>query len=317
LQIRHILVNTTREFALAESHLQQIKQAAPEARVTVKPRRDLTLADLEGVDVLFGWPNPDWVAQAPDVRWVQLGSAGSNGWHSIRPNDLLLTKASGTFGVPIAEWVLGTMLMLTRNLHLYRDQQHTATWKVLSGAREIHGATVGIVGLGDIGREVARRVSAFGCRVLGARRTAGGETLPFVDEVLPLDELIPQADFLVLAMPGTPETDRMINAGRLAAMKPGAHLINVGRGSTVDEAALADALRSGHLAGAALDVTTVEPLPADSPLWQMPQVILTPHSSGISPQANADRLNAIFCENLRRYQAGEPLINVVDRKAGY
>jgi phosphoglycerate dehydrogenase-like enzyme len=316
LQIRHVLVSPTRDFTLQEHHVDRIRQAAPGAQMTIRHRREVTPEDLAGVDVVIGWPDPAWIAAAPGVRWVQLPSAGSDGWHGIRPDDLLLTKASGTFGIPIAEWVVGSMLMLTRNLHLYRDQQREALWEVRPVAREVYGSTVGIVGLGDIGQEVARRTHALGCRVLGARRSAGSPP-PFVDAVLPLDELLPQVEFLVLAVPSTPDSQKLISAERLAALKPGAYLLNVGRGVTVDEAALIDALRSGHLAGAALDVTTTEPLPADSPLWQMEQVIVTPHCSGISPEANANRRTALICENLRRYQADEPLLNLVDRKAGY
>jgi phosphoglycerate dehydrogenase-like enzyme len=315
LELRHILITTSAEFTMPEQHLAQIRTAAPSATVTAKQRAELTPDDVAVADVIFGWPKPQWVAEAPGVRWVQLASAGSDGWYGIRPTDLLLTKASGTFGIPISEWIIGTMLMLTRNLHLYRDQQREAVWQSRGGAREVYGSTVGIVGLGDIGQELAKRVSALGCRVLGTRRS-GGPAPAFVDAVVPLDELIPQADFLVLAIPGTPETRNLINADRLARLKPGSYLINVGRGTTVDEEALIAALRSGHLAGAALDVTAVEPLPAESALWHMAQVIITPHSSP-SSAANTDRRLAIFCENLRRYQAGEPLINLVDRQAGY
>lgn len=315
MELRHILVTTTADFTMPEPHLAQIRAAAPSATVTAKRRTELTPEDVAAADVIFGWPKPQWVAEAPGVRWVQLGSAGSDGWYGIRPADLLLTKASGTFGIPISEWVVATMLMLTRNLHLYRDQQRQAVWQPQGGAREVHGSTVGIVGLGDIGQEVAKRVSALGCRVLGTRRS-DGPAPAFVEAVMPLDELIPQVDFLVLAMPGTPETRRLISADRLARLKPGSYLINVGRGTTVDEEALIAALRSGRLAGAALDVTAVEPLPAESPLWQMAQVIITPHTSPRSA-VNTDRRLAIFCENLRRYQADEPLINLVDRQAGY
>lgn len=313
---RCILITIAREFALEEHHLERIRQAAPGAEVKVVQRDAVTRDDVAGADVIFGWPKPAWVAELPGVRWVQLATAGSDGWQGVRTADLLLTKASGTFGVPISEWVVGAMLALTRNLHLYRDQQRAARWEPRPGAREVFGTTVGIVGLGDLGQETAKRVRALGCRVLGTRR-GSGPVPESVDAVLPLDDLLPQADFLVLAIPGTPATRNLINAERLARLKPGAYLLNVGRGTTVDEAALLAALQSGHLAGAALDVTAVEPLAADSPLWQMEQVIITPHVSPASPAGNADRRTAIFCENLRRYQAGEPLLNQVDREAGY
>jgi phosphoglycerate dehydrogenase-like enzyme len=310
-----VLVLPGNDFVLWDRHIDRIRQAAPEAEVRAVPLGEATLQDIQWANVIFGAPNKAWVQEAPSVRWVQLPTAGSDGWGPIRP-DMDLTKASGVFGIPIAEWVLGTMLMLTRNLHLYRDQQLQSLWLERPGAAEIFGSTVGIVGLGDLGREIARRASAFGCRVLGTRRTAGAPC-DFVDAVLPLDEMLPQVDFLVLAMPGTAETRGMISAERLGRMRRGAYLVNVGRGATVDEEALVEALKSGHLAGAALDVTTVEPLPPTSPLWQMEQVIIAPHTSGRSPAANADRRTAIFIDNLRRFMAGDPLTNLVDRQAGY
>jgi len=310
-----ILVQHGGEFALWDWHFAQIAQAAPGADVRVIAAAEVTRDDVMTADIIFGFPRKSWVAEAPNLKWIQLPSAGSDGWHQLRP-DVLLTKASGVFGIPIAEWAMAGVLMLTRNLHLYRDNQRESRWAERPGAAEIYGSTVGIVGLGDIGREVAVRAKAFGCRVLGARRTAGAP-VTFVDAVLPLDEMLPQVDFLVLAIPNTPETRGLISAERLAMLRRGAYLINVGRGVTVDEAAMIEALRSGHLAGAALDVTAVEPLPPESPLWQMEQVIISPHASGRSPSANGDRRTAIFCENLRRFYAGEPLINLVDREAGY
>lgn len=315
MQPIQILVIITKEFRQWERHFEQIRQAAPGAVLTVKQAGEVTQEDVHAADVIFGWPKKEWVTDAPRLRWVQLPSAGSDAFAGVRL-DVPLTKASGVFGIPISEWVVATMLMLTRNLHRYRDQQRAARWEELPGAREVYGSTVGIVGLGDLGREVAVRVRALGCRVIGARRTAGA-TPEYIDAVMPVDDLLPQSDFLVLALPNTPETRGMISRERLAMLKKGSYLINIGRGTTVDEPALVEALRSGHLGGAALDVFAVEPLSAESPLWQMENVVITPHNSGRSPEGNADRRTAIFCENLRRFLAGEPLNNLVDRQAGY
>lgn len=315
LQARRILIGTFRDFAIEEQHLEAIAAAAPGFEIICKREKEMTPADVAAAEVVFGRPKPAWVAAAPNVKWVQLASAGADGWLGVRPDDLLLTKASGTFGVPIAEWAMGAILMLTRNLHIYRDQQRERQWRMQWSAREIMGSTVGLLGLGDIGREVAQRARAFGCRVVGFRRRM--EPVPFVDAVLPLEQVLAEADFLVMVLPATPATYHLIDAERLAQMKPGAYLINAGRGSTVDEAALVEALRSGHLAGAALDVFEDEPLPAESPLWQMEQVIISPHASFISPARNTDRRMAIFCQNLKRYLAGEPLLNLVDRQTGY
>lgn len=313
--MHNILCLPERDFRLWDHHIAQIQAISPDIRLHIVPAPEATREMVHDADIIFGWPRKSWVVDAPHLRWIQLPSSGSDGWSSVRP-DILLTKSAGVFGVPIAEWVIGMMVALTHNLHRYRDQQLAAHWGELPGA-EVYGSTVGIVGLGDLGSEVACRAQAMGCRVLGTRRTLSAPPPPDVDQLLPLDELLPTVDFLVLAVPNTPETQGLIDAERLRRLKPGAYLINVGRGTLVDEAALIAALASGHLAGAALDVTAQEPLPAESPLWRMEQVILTPHTSGRSPQANADRRMALFSDNLRRFLQGEPLRNQVNRLVHY
>lgn len=310
-----ILVLPGGEFVLWEEHFQQIRQAAGDAEVRIVPFKEATPADCQAADVIFGAPKLPWLDDTPRLGWLQLPTAGADRYCGLRP-DVLLSNASGSFGIPIAEWVLGTMVIFTRNLHLYRDQQHQRLWQERHGVGEVYGSTVGIVGLGDLGTQIGLRAKAFGCRVLGTRRRPT-PCPDFLDALLPLDELIPQADFLVLTLPKTPATQTIINADRIARMKPGARLINVGRGAIVDEEALIAALRTGRIAGAALDVTAVEPLPPESPLWTMEQVIITPHVSARSPRANADRRTQIFCDNLHRYRTGEPLANLVNRQAGY
>jgi phosphoglycerate dehydrogenase-like enzyme len=315
MQPLRILIGTSSEFVVGARHLARIREIVPDVELVIKPGREMTEADVRSADIVWGWPRPPHVEGASRLRWIQLASAGADHWTGIRP-EVLLTKSSGVFGIPIAEWVIGAMVALSRGFHLYRDQQRERIWKA-GGAREVFGATVGLVGLGDIGQNVAVRAKGLGCRVLGARRRSGTAAPPSVDAVLPLDDLLPLADYLVLAVPHTPETNGLISAGRLERMKRGSCLLNVGRGATLDEQALIEALRSGRLSGAALDVTAVEPLPPESPLWEMPNVIITPHSSGRSQEANADRRTDIFCDNLRRFLAGEPLRNAVDRQAGY
>lgn len=311
----HILIPTSPWFQLWDRHLEQIRAVAPTAEIKVKPMADLTSADVDPAEIIFGFPGKELVESAQRLRWIQLASAGADRLINIRP-DIILTNASGTFGIPIAEWVIGAMVTLSRHLHIYRDRQKQARWEGMPAAKEIHGSIVGILGLGDIGQEVAKRAKAMGARVIGSRRTAAPAP-EGVDALLPIDDMLPQVDFLVMALPGTAETQRIMSAERLRLMKPGAFFLNVGRGTSVDEPALIEVLRSGHLAGAALDVTAVEPLPADSPLWQMEQVLITPHCSGRSLEANADRRIAIFLDNLKRYMSGQPLRNVVDRAAGY
>lgn len=310
-----ILIPTSPWFQLWDRHLEQIRAVAPAAEITVKPMSGLTAADVDPAEIIFGFPGKELVESAKRLRWIQLASAGADRLINTRP-DVILTNASGTFGIPIAEWVIGAMVTLSRHLHIYRDRQKQARWEGMPAAKEIYGSAVGILGLGDIGQEVAKRAKAMGARVIGSRRTAAPAP-EGVDALLPIDDLLPQVDFLVMALPGTAETQRIMSAERLRLMKPGSFFLNVGRGTSVDEPALIEVLQSGHLAGAALDVTAVEPLPPDSPLWQMEQVLITPHCSGRSLEANADRRIDIFLDNLKRYMNGQPLRNVVDRAAGY
>ncbi len=315
MQSIRVLILTNAHVALADHHTQAIKRIAPGVDLRVIDSKEATENDIHWAEVILGLPRRKWVAGSPNLRWVQLQTAGAEHWSEMR-RDLLLTKASGTYGVPIAEWVIATMLMLSLRLHLYRDQQRQVLWKSIQGAREISGQKVGVVGLGDIGTEVAKRCRALGCKVYGSSRTRP-ESRQDLDAWMALEEMIPQVDFLVLAVPSTRETIGLMSAQRISLMKKGACLINVGRGSAVDESALVEAIRSEHLAGAALDVTAIEPLPADSPLWQLEQVIITPHSSGESPEGNTDRLVKLFCTNLQRFQAGETLVNEVNRALGY
>jgi len=186
-------------------------------------------------------------------------------------------------------------------------------------ARELRGSTVGIVGLGGVGREVARTCRALGLRVIATKRTVAGTRDDAVDALLPISQLttlLEEADAFVLACPLTPETERLIGRAELAMMKPGAIAINIARGAVVDEPALIEALRSGHLGGAALDVAAKEPLPQDSPLWGLPNVLISPHSASTVTIENA-RLTELFCDNLRRYVRGEPLRNTFDRARLY
>jgi phosphoglycerate dehydrogenase-like enzyme len=235
------------------------------------------------------------------------------------------------FSRPIAEYVILMMLAAARRLPQLLELQAERTWQPLE-ARELRDVTVGIVGLGSIGRAVGALATAFGCRVIATRRRAesgaaaadGAGDEPFLgsvmlDRVLPPDrlpELLAEADFVVLAAPLTADTVGLIGEDAIAAMKPGAWVINVARGELVDEPALARALRSGRIGGAVLDTFREEPLPAGSPLYDLPNVILTPHTSWSSTRV-LDRSVDLFCDNLRRYAAGQPLVNVVDPSAGY
>jgi phosphoglycerate dehydrogenase-like enzyme len=243
---------------------------------------------------------------------------------------VVVTNARGVFSRPIAEYVLMMILSVSRRLPQLLELQRERTWQPLEGT-ELRDVTVGIVGLGSIGRAVAELATAFGCRVVAVRRRgeAGATTgrsddaastgemrLDRVGGPETLPELLAESDFIVLAAPLTPETEDMINSETLALVKPGAWLINVARGRLIDERALLRALRDGHLGGAVLDTFRDEPLPPMSSFYDLPNVIVTPHTAWSSGRV-LDRSVELFCDNLRRFATGEPLQNVVDPSAGY
>lgn len=280
---------------------------------------------LHEAEVLFDldYTNLDHLAALiPNVRWIQASSAGIGPMlvrTGLIDTAITFTTASGVHGVPLAEFVAMALLWFAKGgPQIIRDQADRR-WR-RTCARELRGSTVGIVGLGGVGREVARTCRALGLRVIATKRTAGGAPdEDGVDALVPIAQLramLNEVDALVLACPHTPETQGLIGRAELAAMKPDAMVINIARGAVVDEPALIEALQSGRLGGAALDVAAKEPLPPDSPLWGLPNVLISPHSASTVTIENA-RLTDLFCENLRRYLRGAPLRNVFDRTRLY
>jgi phosphoglycerate dehydrogenase-like enzyme len=261
------------------------------------------------------------------LRWVHSHAAGIGGllFPAFAESDVILTNARGVHAPAMAEHLLGMMLALVRKLHRARDFQRDGAWgqEALSLETplfdEIHGRALGIVGLGAVGGALAERARALGMRTLGVRRRPALGDHGVVDEVRGTDQLpwlLGESEFVANCLPHTARTERMFDAAAFARMRPGAYFLNVGRGDTVDETALADALESGRLAGAGLDVTAIEPLPAESRLYRIPSVLLTPHVSGASAR-HWERASALIEENLRRYLDGEPLLNLVDKREGY
>jgi phosphoglycerate dehydrogenase-like enzyme len=260
-------------------------------------------------------------ALAPRVRWIQATSAGIGellARTGLDATPIVFTTAAGVHAGALAEFCVMAMLVFVKELNRLKADQAAHRWERYC-ARELRGMTLGIIGLGHVGREVARLGHALGMRVIGTKRTASADGVPHVDSVLPPDasgEVIRASDVLVLIVPQTSQTRRLLGEQELRSMKRGAILINIARGAIVDEGALITVLREGHLGGAALDVFENEPLPADSPLWDLPNVIVSPHSASTVPAENA-RLADLFCENLRRYLDDKPLINVFDRARRY
>jgi len=270
-------------------------------------------AALRDADAVLGFGLPlRTAALAPALRWVETPATGFdqlNGTGVLERRDIAVTTIGGLFAPWVAEHVFALLLGLWRQIDRFAAAQARREWTGRGvEVRELRGATMAIVGLGNIGQAVARAASAFGMRVIGTRQRVG-DVPPGVERVYPRAELhamLGEADVVVLAVAGTPETVRMIGAAELAAMRRDAVLINVARGIVVDEAALAEALAAGHIGGAGLDVFVQEPLPADSPLWTLPNVLITPHIA-VNVPSKLRRCVEHFAENLRRFCAGEPL----------
>jgi len=307
------------------SELEELSKLAPNLRIVAGLSREEALAraaEAHGVDGRYA--SPEFLAAAPNLVWVQAMSAGVDRYLGnaalMEKDSIVLSNMQGVHGPAIADHALGMLLTLTRDLRAYAKEQDAGRWNPggSGSATALEGRTMLVVGLGGIGTEIAQRAAGFGMRVIATRRSdAPGPA--YVEKVGRNEDLLamlPEADVVAIAVPLTPETAGMFGAEAFAAMKPGAILINIARGKVVDTEAMLEALRSGRLAGACLDVTDPEPLPAGHALWSMPGVLITPHVASDAELTN-ERSWALLRENLRRFAAGEPLYNVVDKKAGY
>jgi len=282
------------------------------------------IAKAGEAEVIFAgqWSEELW-RSAPRLRWVQSWGAGVERFLTADfvASSIVLTNARGMYAVPIADHVMALVLHFSRRLGgLVRSQlaHRWAGWEECE-PEELAGKTMGIVGLGGIGCEVATRAKAFGMRVIATRRRPNLARSLFVDEVWSSQQLpwlLKESDYVAICAALTARTRHLIGERELGLMKPTAFLINIARGALVDEQALVRALQDGAIAGAGLDVFEEEPLPGESPLWEMTNVIITPHTAGGSPRSH-ERMMELFCGNLRRYLAGEPLVNVVDKNEGY
>jgi phosphoglycerate dehydrogenase-like enzyme len=277
---------------------------------------------LAKAEVLFGFIPPQNITKrAPNLKWFQAISAGVDRHRDteIWRSRITITGVSGIHAIPISEFVMGLILMFTKNMPQSFQMKQKRQWHRYL-PRTLHGKTVGIVGLGHIGGEVARLAKAFGMRVIATRRSIiqAGKARN-VDLLLPGDrikEMLAESDYVALCVPLTPETHHIIGEVELKVMKPTAYIINIGRGSLIEEEAMIRALDEKRIAGAGLDVTAIEPLPLESRLWDFENVILTPHVAG-GMEDYMLRAADIFCDNLRRYLSGKKLLNVINRERGY
>lgn len=280
--------------------------------------------ELPNIEIVLGEPENSTVHSMKNLRWIQMSWAGANKYTSASdfPENITLTSASGAYGPVISEYIVSGMLTLYKNLYAYRAQMQEGGWYKLQGNDTLEGKKVLILGTGDIGQQTAKKLKCFDCFITGLNRTVGNKSMYF-DEVYTidyLDEQLASADVVIITLPGTAETSGMFTAERFMKMKPGTMFVNVGRGFIVNTAALTNALQTGSLRGAVLDVTDPEPLPEKHPLRNMENVVLTPHISGISWGENLftrKRILEIFCENLKRDSKNEPKKNQIDLKKGY
>ncbi len=271
--------------------------------------------------IIWGNINPDKLINHKNLKWMQTHSAGVN--HYINeefPKNTILTNSTGAYGLAIAEHMLALHLSLTKKLNLYRDNQHRHEWKSQGIVRSVASSTVLVIGLGDIGCNYAQKVKALGAHVIGVRRTDLRKP-DYVDELYlneEIETLLPRADVVAVALPGTKKTEKIIDADKISLMKNDAIIINVGRGNAIDTEALCDALLSDKLYGAALDVTDPEPLPKEHRIWDIPNVIITPHiAGGFHMQEIIDEIYNLFIVNLENFLQGKPMKNVVDFEQGY
>ena len=322
MTIKHLLTY----FPLTDEHLARIKTLTPDTVIHQVTYPNLTQADVDAADAVFGNVPPEMLDAAPNLKWVHLSSAGTDGYMQLLDRGVLLTNGTGAYNDSIAEFMLAMTGALCIGLPGYVRNQQQGIWARIGWAKTIIDSTVVVLGCGSIGTAYAKRMHDLGAYVIGVRRRPT-DTLPEgVDEMVTMeqaDEVLPRADIVAMIMPNTPETVNFMDARRIALLKDGALLVNCGRGNALDPDALYDALVSGKLDGAAMDVAYVEPLPQDDKLWSAPNLLITPHVAGgwrpggeCTPHM-AKTVAKVFMQNLEALVAGECLPNAVDPATGY
>jgi phosphoglycerate dehydrogenase-like enzyme len=309
---------------LDPSYNEILKEIIPEWEIFIGKDPSIWVEHLKDAEIIAGWKKEigeHCLQGASPLKWLQVWSAGVNSLplNELESRNIHLTSANGVHAYPISETIFGLMLALTRKIHTYVKSQQSKTWHHANMNQEIHEKTVGIIGVGSIGKESAKIAKAFGMKVIGIRHS--GQQEANVDEMYKqdhLNEILPLCDYVVITLPLTKETSRLFGPEQFKLMKPSAFLINIGRGEIVDEAALIQALTEKEIAGAGLDVFEKEPLSQESPLWELENVIITPHTSGSTKYYNKRVMDDIFIPNLKNYiDENKPTINVVDFEKGY
>ena len=306
--------------SLAERHIKAIRAVAPDSTI-ISCELQNAAEHIADTDILLTWGAMDirsLYLSAPKLKWVHALSAGIENliFPEIKSSTTLLTNSKGIHGIPISEHVLAMMLSFTRGINMFIRQQIGKQWKRVP-VEEIHDKTIGIVGLGSIGREIAKKAKGMGMQVVASKQTITTEI--FVDKLYTPDqlhELLAISDFVVIALPLLEETKDLITLKEFAAMNPSAYFINVARGAVVKQDDLVTALQQGLIKGAGLDVFDHEPLSETSPLWDMPNVIITPHLAALSPNY-MDRAIKLFADNLSRFIQHKEMLNIIDKNKGY
>lgn len=309
---------------LEQNLIDQIKEILPDWTIIMGKDREIWQEHLHDAEIIAGWKKgieKECLEPESKLKWLQTWSAGVNSLplESLESRNITLTSANGVHAYPISETIFALMLGLTRKIHTYVKNQQARKWHHSGMNLEMHEKTVGIIGVGTIGKEAAKIAKAFGMKVIGVRHS--GKQQEFVDEMYTtnqLDIVLPNCDYVVVTLPLTKETHRLFGSKQFDLMKSTAFFINIGRGEIVVEKDLIAALQRGHIAGAGLDVFEQEPLTVDSPLWEMENVIITPHTSGSTEHYNQRVVENILIPNLKNYISGnKPSLNLVDYSKGY
>jgi len=321
IENKNILLITNKIFQPLDNAEEIISEVIPEAEVNILHYKEVTDEIIKKTNIIFGWPRYRHLKIAEKLEWLHLPSAGVENYtdKSLYYNDqLILTNSSGVYGKPIAEHVLALILSFNRNIPYYVEKKREKKWDKKYKTRDFFNSKLAVLGLGDIGSEIAVRAKALGAEVMAVKKHIT-EVPEYVDQLYTTEEkhkVLKEADYIVLALPLTEETKGIISAEELKIMKDNAYIVNIGRGELIDQPALIKALKEKWIAGAGLDVTIPEPLPEDSQLWDIENVQITQHSSGFSP-SNEIREFDIFLKNLKKYKHNEDLINEVDFELGY
>lgn len=309
---------------IGDEYTKKIKAMAPDWELIVGKEKDVWAPYAHKAEIIAGWKKDLEelsLCEDSELRWAQAWSAGVNTMplEKLASKEIALTSANGVHAYPISETIIGLMLGLTRKIHTYVKNQQEKKWHHAHMNLEMHGKTIGIIGVGEIGKETAKIAKAFGMRVLGVRNS--GKEADNVDSMFTPEELhqvLPECDYVVITLPLTPLTNQMFGEKEFSLMKKTSFLINIGRGEIVKEDELVEALQTGEIAGAGLDVFTKEPLEETSPLWEMENVIITPHTSGSTQHYTERVIENIFLPNLLHFLDGkQPPINLVDYSKGY